>query len=65
MAALIFNLRRSPFDNIALRQAFNYAFDFEWTNKTVFFDSYERIQSYYSNSEFASSGLPSGRELEI
>lgn len=65
MYALIFNLRRPPFDNIYLRQAFNYAFDFEWTNKSVFFDSYERIQSYFSNSELASSGLPSGRELEI
>jgi microcin C transport system substrate-binding protein len=65
MAALIFNLRRPPFDNIYLRQAFNYAFDFEWTNKNVFFDSYERIQSYFSNSELASSGLPGGRELEI
>ncbi|HMW48945.1 MAG TPA: extracellular solute-binding protein [Cellvibrionaceae bacterium] len=65
MSALIFNLRKPLFDNIYLRQAFNYAFDFEWTNKTVFFDSYERIQSYFSNSELASAGLPSGRELEI
>jgi microcin C transport system substrate-binding protein len=65
MLAMMFNLRRPPFDNILLRQAINYAFDFEWTNRNVFFDSYERIGSYFSNSELASSGLPAGRELEI
>jgi microcin C transport system substrate-binding protein len=65
MTALMFNLRRPPLDNIFLRQAFDYAFDFEWTNHNVFFGSYERINSYFFNSEFASSSLPIGRELEI
>lgn len=65
MAALVLNLRRPPFDNVLFRQALNLAFDFEWTNKNVFFDSYQRIDSYFSNSELASGGLPTGRELEI
>lgn len=65
MAAIVLNLRKPPFDNMLVRQALNYAFDFEWTNKNVFFDSYQRIDSYFSNSELASGGLPSGRELEI
>ncbi|HRH77960.1 MAG TPA: extracellular solute-binding protein [Cellvibrionaceae bacterium] len=65
MLALLFNLRRPPLDNMLLRQAFNYAFDFEWTNRNVFFDSYARTNSFFMNSELASQGLPSGRELEI
>ncbi|MFO1368836.1 MAG: extracellular solute-binding protein [Marinagarivorans sp.] len=65
MLALLFNLRRPPLDNMLLRQAFNYAFDFEWTNRNVFFDSYIRINSFFMNSELASQGLPNGRELEI
>ncbi|HEY6529653.1 MAG TPA: extracellular solute-binding protein [Cellvibrionaceae bacterium] len=65
MQSIVLNLRRPPLDNLLVRQALNYAFDFEWTNRNVFFDSYQRIESYFSNSEMASKGLPSGRELEI
>ena len=65
MLGILLNSRRPPLDNIYLRQAFNYAFDFEWTNRNVFFGSYERVNSYFMFSELASSGLPSGRELEI
>lgn len=65
MQAFVMNLRRKPFDNMDVRKAFNYAFDFEWTNRNLFYDSYARTNSYYSNSDLASSGLPEGRELEI
>ena len=40
-----------------------YAFDFEWSNKNLFYDSYTRTDSYFENSELASSGLPSKDEL--
>jgi microcin C transport system substrate-binding protein len=65
MQAFILNLRKPPFDNIKFRQALNYAFDFEWSNKTFFFDSYSRTNSYFSNSDLAAEGLPQGHELEI
>ena len=48
-----------------MRQALGYAFDFEWTNKNLFYGLYARSKSFFSNSELASSGLPEGRELEI
>lgn len=65
MQAFIPNLRRSPFDDIKFRQALNYAFDFEWSNRNLFHDSYTRTDSFFFNSDLASSGLPEGRELEI
>ncbi|MEM7774781.1 MAG: extracellular solute-binding protein [Pseudomonadota bacterium] len=65
MQAFVFNLRRSKFADPRLRQAFNYAFDFEWANKNLFFDQYVRLKSFFDNSELASRGLPAGRELEI
>ncbi len=65
MQAFVMNLRKAPFDNIKFREALNYAFDFEWENKNLFFDAYTRVDSFYSNSDLASSGLPQGRELEI
>lgn len=65
MQAFVFNTRRPPFDNILVRQALNYAFDFEWTNKQLMYDAYTRSSSFFSNSELASSGLPTKEELEI
>ena len=41
------------------------AFDFEWSNKTLFYGQYKRTESYFENSELASSGLPSAEELAI
>lgn len=65
MQAFIMNLRKPPFNNAKFREALNYAFDFEWENKNLFFDSYTRTDSFFSNSDLASSGIPQGRELEI
>ena len=61
----VFNLRRPQFADRRVREALGLAFDFEWSNKNLFFDQYTRSPSYFSNSELASTGLPSGRELEI
>lgn len=65
MQAFMFNTRREIFKDRKVREAIGYAFDFEWTNKNLFYDSYTRSTSYFSNSELASSGLPSKDELEI
>ncbi|WP_282605876.1 extracellular solute-binding protein [Pelagibius sp. Alg239-R121] len=65
MQAFIFNTRRTLFKNPKVREAIGYAFDFEWSNPTLFFGQYNRTKSYFSNSELASSDLPEGEELEI
>jgi len=65
MQAFIFNLRRDKFKDARLRLALSYALDFEEMNKTLFFGQYKRINSYFSGTELASSGLPTGKELEI
>ncbi len=65
MQAFVMNIRREPFSNRKVRKALAYAFDFEWSNKTLFFSQYTRTESYFSNSELAATGLPQGEELEI
>jgi microcin C transport system substrate-binding protein len=65
MVGFIFNLRRDKFADEKVREALNYAFDFEELRRTIFYGSYERIDSFYFRTELASSGLPQGRELEI
>ena len=65
MQGFTFNTRREIFKDPRVRQAITYAFDFEWTNKNLFFGLYTRSESYFANSELASRGLPEGEELEI
>ena len=65
MQGFVYNTRRAQFSDPLVRQALAYAFDFEWTNKQLFYGAYARTQSYFSNSELASSGLPSPEELAI
>ncbi len=65
LQAFYMNTRRPPFDNRKLRQALAYAFDFEWTNRTLYYDSYLHGESFFAPTELASSGLPQGEELEI
>ncbi|WP_204312856.1 ABC transporter substrate-binding protein, partial [Stenotrophomonas maltophilia] len=59
---LVFNLRRPLFEDRRVRQALSLLFDFEWTNRALFSNSYLRSRSYYPNSEFAASGVPEGQE---
>ena len=61
----IFNLRRPQFRDRRVREALGYAFDFEWMNENLSFGLYERIRSYFENSELAARGLPSPAELAI
>lgn len=65
MEALVPNLRRPMFDDPHVREALNYAFDFEDLNRNLAYNGLKRVDSYFWGTELASSGLPKGRELEI
>ena len=47
-----FNTRRPKFADSRLREALNYAFDFEWTNKTIMYGAYKRTHSIFQNTEW-------------
>ena len=65
MQGFAFNTRKEIFEDKRVREALSYAFDFEWTNKNLFYNAYKRTNSFFENSELASSGVPSGRELDL
>ena len=65
MQAFVMNSRRWPFQDPKVRQALSYAFDFEDTNKQLFYSAYTRNDSYFTNSELASHGLPGKDELAL
>lgn len=63
MQAFVLNTRRDKFEDRRVREALNLAFDFESMNRTLFFDLYERTDSYFEGGELAAEGLPSEAEL--
>lgn len=65
MQGFVYNLRKPIFQDRMVRKAVSMAFDFEWTNTTLFFDQYTRCDSFFSNSTLAAKGLPKGKELAL
>jgi microcin C transport system substrate-binding protein len=61
----MFNTRRAKFADRRLREALNYAFDFEWTNKNIMYGSYLRTASVFQNSDMMAQGLPGPDELAL
>lgn len=63
MQAWMINTRREKFQDVRLREALAYAFDFEWANKNLMFDSYARTHSCFQGSDMMAKGKPSPEEL--
>lgn len=59
------NSRKKPLNDIYFRQALSYAYDFEWMNKALFYGQYQRLQSFFDNSELEAKGKPSSAELTV
>ena len=63
--SFIINLRRDKFSDVKVRKAIGLMFNFEWSNKTLFYDLYARINSFWENSDMAAIGKPSKEEIDI
>lgn len=59
------NLRRDKFADRRVRKAIGLAFDFEWTNKNLFYGTYQRTESFFENSDMKAHGKPSKEELAL
>jgi microcin C transport system substrate-binding protein len=60
-----FNTRRDKFKDRPLREALNYAFDFEWVNKNLMYGSYKRTRSIFEHSDLMAVGKPDADELDL
>lgn len=65
LQAFSFNTEREVFADRLVRKALSYAMDFEWMNRNLFYDQYQRSRSYFQSTPFEAMGLPSEEELEI
>ena len=60
---LAFNLHRPQFADRKVREAITLAFDFDWMNKALYFGAYQRVNSYFQNTEYAAKDYPNSAEL--
>ncbi len=60
---LVFNIQRPVFADRRVRQAVTLAFDFDWMNKVFYYNSYQRTNSFFQNTDYAASGQPDAAEL--
>ena len=60
-----FNTRKEKFKDPKVRQAIDFAFNFPWANKNLFYEQYKRLYSFFANTRFAAHGIPKGLEAEI
>lgn len=65
MQAFIYNIRRDKFKDRRVREAIAATLDFEWMNRTIFFDAYERNTSFFQNTRFSAVHLPDEREMKL
>ena len=65
MQGFVINLRKSKFKDVRVREAISMSMDFNWMNRALFFDAYERNDSFFQNTQFAAKGLPSKGELAL
>lgn len=65
MPAFVFNVQKPVFQDRRVRMAVSMLFDFEWSNKNLFYNAYVRPHSYFQNTKYMATGLPEGKELEI
>ena len=61
----IFNLRRDKFQDMRVREALGLMFNFEWSNDSLFYGAYARINSFWENSDLAAVGTPTDAELAL
>jgi len=65
MQGFVLNMRRPQFQDRRVRQALTLAYNFEIMNRTLFYGLNTRTDSYFEGQDLASSGLPTGKELEL
>lgn len=59
------NGRKEKFKDKRVRRALDLAFDFDWASEKLFYHTYKRLYSYFTNTGMEATGLPQGKEKEI
>src|SRR5688572_22234278 len=61
----LINTRREKFRDVRVRQALGLAFDYEWLNRQLMYNSYTRVRGFFNASDFEAKGMPGQDELAV
>jgi microcin C transport system substrate-binding protein len=61
----VLNTRRPPLDDVRVREALGLAMDYEWMNRQMFYNAYQRVQGLFGNTDCSASGVPGADELAL
>ncbi|MEY4506135.1 MAG: hypothetical protein RL297_713 [Pseudomonadota bacterium] len=61
----VLNTRRPPLNDARVREALGLAMDYEWMNRQMFYNAYQRVQGLFGNTDCSASGVPSADELAL
>jgi microcin C transport system substrate-binding protein len=61
----VLNTRRPPLNDIRVREALGLAMDYEWMNRQMFYNAYQRVQGLFGNTDCSPQGTPSTEELAL
>ncbi|GAB3759628.1 extracellular solute-binding protein [Ramlibacter monticola] len=61
----VLNLRVPKLQDVRVREALDLALDFEYMNRTAFYNSYQRVTGLFGNTDCKSSGTPPPEELAL
>lgn len=63
--SFVLNTRRDKLKDIRVREALGLAFDYEWMNRQLFYNSYQRVTGLFGNTACQAQGKPSPEELAL
>ena len=61
----VLNTRRDKFKDVRVREALGLALDYEWMNRQMFYNSYQRVNGLFGNTDCEATGLPTPEELAL
>ena len=61
----LLNTRLEKFQDVRVREAIGLAIDFEWINRQLFYNAYQRVRGYFVGSDFEATGLPDAAEMAL
>ena len=61
----VLNTRRDWFKDVRVREALGLALDYEWMNRQMFYNSYQRVNGLFGNTDCEANGQPSPEELAL
>jgi microcin C transport system substrate-binding protein len=63
--SFVLNTRRDKLNDVRVREALGLALDYEWLNRQLFYNSYERVKGLFGNTNCQAKGLPNEAQLRL